>query len=183
MANNVSNVAAGKPKIGGAIYVAPVGTALPTDASTALNNAFVGLGYVSEDGVTRTITRESENISAWGGDTVLTMQTEFTETFNFTLIETLSVDVKKVIFGDSNVTGELTTGITTKSNSAELEEHSYVIDMIQNGAAVRIVIPHGKVTELGDIVYSDSEVIGYNPTITGLPDTAGNASYEYTLKA
>lgn len=183
MANNVSNVAAGKPKIGGAIYVAPVGTALPTDASTQLNNAFVSLGYVSEDGVTRTITRESENTKAWGGDTVLSLQTEFTETISFTLIETLNVDVKKVIFGDSNVTGDLTTGITAVSNSTELAEHSYVIDMIQNRAAVRIVIPNGKVSELGDIVYSDSEVIGYNPTITALPDTAGNASYEYTLKA
>ncbi len=183
MANNVANVTAGKPKVGGSIYVAPSGTTLPTDASTPLNEAFVCLGYVSEDGVTRTIARESENVKAWGGDTVLTTQTEFTETISFTLIETLNVDVKKVIFGDDNVTGNLTSGIVTKSNAKELTEHSYVIEQIQNGAAVRLVIPNGKVSELGDIVYSDGEVVGYNPTITALPDTAGNASYEYTLKA
>ena len=183
MANNVSNVGAGKPKIGGAIYVAPVGTTLPTDASTDLNTAFVCLGYVSEDGLTRTITRESENTLAWGGDTVLSSQTEFSETFSFTLIETLNVDVKKMIFGDANVTGTLTTGITAISNSAELAEHPYVIEMVENGAAVRIVIPAGKVTELGDITYADGEPVGYNPTLTALPDTAGNTSYEYTLKA
>jgi hypothetical protein len=182
MANNVANVTAGKPKVGGAIYVAPTGTTLPTDATTALDAAFVCLGYVSEDGLTRTITRESENVKAWGGDTVLTTQTEFTETFSFTLIETLNVDVKKVMFGDANVTGTLATGITTTSNSTELAEHAYAIEMVQNGATVRIVIPCGKVSELGDITYSDGEVVGYNPTLTALPDTSGNASYEYTVK-
>ena len=45
--NNASNVTAAKPKIGGAIYMAPTGTELPTDAETALNAAFVNLGFVS----------------------------------------------------------------------------------------------------------------------------------------
>lgn len=179
----VSNVTAGKPKIGGAIFVAPVGTALPTDATTALNEAFVGLGYVSEDGLTQAITRDSEAIKAWGGDTVLTTQTDFAETFTFKLIEALNVDVKKVIFGDTNVTGTLTTGITAITNSKELPAKSFVIEMVQNDALVRKVIPNAKITELGDIVYSDGEAVGYEPTITALPDATGNASYEYTLKA
>ena len=34
---NVENVTTGKPKVGGAVYRAPVGTTLPTDATTALN--------------------------------------------------------------------------------------------------------------------------------------------------
>ena len=32
MGNDASKVAAGKPKVGGSIYCAPVGTALPTGA-------------------------------------------------------------------------------------------------------------------------------------------------------
>lgn len=180
---NVANVTAGKPKIGGAIFVAPIGTTLPTDATTALDNAFVGLGYVSEDGLTQSITRDSEAIKAWGGDTVMTTQTDFAETFSFKLIEALSADVKKVIFGDSNVTGNLTTGITTITNSKELPAKVFVIEMVQNSAIVRKVIPNGKITELGDIVYSDGEAVGYEPTITALPDASGNASYEYTIQA
>ena len=38
------NVTAGKPKKGGAVFRAPVGTALPTDTTTQLNEAFKALG-------------------------------------------------------------------------------------------------------------------------------------------
>ena len=37
----------GKPKIGGAVFRAPVGTALPTDATSKLDVAFKELGYCS----------------------------------------------------------------------------------------------------------------------------------------
>lgn len=179
---NTSNVAAGKPKVGGAVSVAPTGTALPTDATTNLNSAFVNLGYISEDGMTQEITRDSENIKAWGGDTVLTSQTDFSETFSFTLIEILNPDVKKVIFGDDNVTGDIATGLTAKVNSKELPARSFVVEMIQNSNLVRIVIPNGKVSELGEISYTDGEAAGYEVTITALPDATGNCSYEYTVE-
>jgi hypothetical protein len=179
---NTSNVAAGKPKIGGAVSIAATTATLPTDATTALSG-FTNLGYISEDGLTQTITRDSEAIKAWGGDTVMTTQTDFGEEFSFTLLEVLSVDVKKAIYGDDAVTGDLTTGITARVNSAELTAHAWIFDMVQNGATVRIVIPNGKVSEVGEITYQDGEPIGYELTVTALPDASGNCSYEYTVKA
>ena len=44
--NNTANVAAGKPKVNGAIFVAPVGSTLPTDASTELKEAYKNLGFI-----------------------------------------------------------------------------------------------------------------------------------------
>ena len=180
---NASYVTAGKPKIGGAVSIAPTSTTLPTDATTALDAAFVNLGYISEDGMTQGMTRDSEAIKAWGGDTVMTSQTEFEETFTFTLIEALSIDVRKAVYGDANVTGELATGITTVVNSAELGLHAWVVDLVYNGAVSRIVIPNGKVSEIGDTSYVDGEPVGYEITVTALPDTSGNCSYEYTVTA
>ena len=55
--------------------------------------------------------------------------------------------------------------------------------MIVNGAIERIVIPRGKVTAVGDTVYVDNDVAGYDITITALPDSTGNYSYEYTKQS
>ena len=44
---DAKNVTAAKPKVGGAVWRAPLGTTLPTDAKTALDKAFKSLGYIS----------------------------------------------------------------------------------------------------------------------------------------
>lgn len=184
MANTATNVTAGKPKVGGAISVAVLGTTLPTDASTALAAGFTSLGYCSEDGLTNANTRSSTDIKAWGGDIVLSVQDEKTDTFSFTLIEALNVDVLKQFYGASNVSGTLATGITVNVNSNELTEQSWVIEMVMRGNAVkRIVIPAGKITATEDISYTDNEVSGLGITITAYPDSSGNTHYEYIKAA
>lgn len=181
---NVNYVTAGKPKIGGAVYRAPLGTTLPTDATTALNSAFVDLGYVSEDGVTNSNTAESDDVKAWGGDTVISLQTDKTDTFTMTLIESMNTDVLKAVFGSANVTGTFATGITVKANAEEQVEAAWVIDMVARGNAKhRVVIPAAKISEVGDITYTDSEVAGFEITLTAMPDTNGNSHYEYIVAA
>lgn len=179
MANNTENVSYGKPAVGGAIYSAPAGTTAPTDATTTLAAAFKSLGYVSEDGVKNTNSASFETVKAWGGDTVMAMQTEKSDTFVYTLIEALNIDVLKEVYGSDNVTGTLAAGITIKANNKTLPPHMLVIDMILQGALKRIVIPNGQVTEIGEISYADVDAIGYETTVLALPDASGNTHYEY----
>ncbi|MFM1542054.1 phage tail protein [Helcococcus ovis] len=184
MGNNVKNVTFGKPKVGGAIFTAPLATeAKPTDATTDLDKAFKNLGYVSEDGLVNSNTAETEDISAWGGDTVLTVQTSKPDTFTFTLIEVLNEEVLKVVYGNKNIEGTLEDGITVKANSTPQEAKLFVVDMILNGGILkRIFIPNGVVSEVGEITYTDGEAVGYETTVKALPDEKGNTHYEYITK-
>lgn len=176
----VSNVSAATPGVSGAIYRAPIGTSLPNDATTALGGTYVELGYISEDGLVNTNSPESENIKDWGGTDVLNVQTEKTDEFQCTLIEVLNEDVLKAIYGASNVSGTLATGITVTANNAEQEEAIWVVDMVmRNGVLKRIVIPNGKISELGDITYKRDEAVGFEVTLVGLADSSGNTHYEY----
>ena len=181
MANTATNVSTGKPNKSGAIFFAPLGTTLPTDADATKDAAFVALGYVSEDGLTNDNSPESSQIKAWGGDTVLNMQTERPDSFSFTLLEVLNEDVLKAVYGDSNVIVDDQTGsITVKATADELNGGSWIIDMIMRGGRKkRIVIPNGTISELGTITYKDDEAVGYQLTITDVPDASGVYHYEY----
>lgn len=183
--SKVANVTAAKPKIGGAIFRAPLGTTLPQDTSSALDAAFKSLGYISEDGLTNSNSPSSENIKAWGGDIVLTSQTEKPDTFQFSLMETLSEEVLKATYGDDNVTKDTESGeIKVVANSTQQPNCAWVIDMIlRDGAKKRIVIPNAGVSAVGDITYADGSAVVYQTTISAMPDSDGATHYEYIKTA
>lgn len=178
--SEVNNVSWGKPRVGGAVYVAEAGTKLPTDSITKLDKAFKSLGYISDDGLTNSNSPDSDKIKAWGGDTVLVVTTEKADTFEFTLIESVNIDVLKTVYGKDNVTGDLDSGIQIKANANEIPPCVFVIDMVLKGGILkRIVIANGSISEIGDIEYTDEDVIGFEITLEALPDKDGNTHYEY----
>lgn len=184
MPNTVDNVTAANPALNGAIYVAPAGTTPPTDSSTALAAAFKALGYISEDGVTNSNSPSATPIKAWGGDTVYVTNDGRPDDWKFKAIEYLNEEVLKLTWGDDNVTGALTTGLTVMTNNKPLGEHVIVIDMVhRNGVLERVVIPKGTVTAVGDLVYQSTSVTAPDLTISAAPDSAGNSTYRYIKAA
>lgn len=177
MSNTATNVTFGKPKIGGAIYNAPLGTTLPTDATTALGSGFACLGYVSEDGLKNANGPSTSQVKAWGGDTVLNLETEKPDEFGFTLLEVLDVNVLKAVYGSENVSGTLDTGITVRANSAPHGASAWVVEMAMRDDAVkRIVIPNASIKELSEIAYKDNEAVGYGIKLSAMP---GDSSFGY----
>lgn len=178
--NNAQNVSVAKPKVGGAIFVAPVGTALPTDATTALNAAFQNVGYISEDGVVNTNSPDTDTIKEWGGASVGKIDNGKDDTWQFTMIEALNPTALKLVYGADNVSGTLATGITVNANSNEQADVALVIDMILKGGALkRVVLPSASVSEVGEVTYAATSAIGYQTTLLATPDKSGNTHYEY----
>lgn len=181
---NAKNVTAAKPKVGGAVWRAPLGTVLPKDAKSDLDPAFKGLGYISNSGAVNSNSPSSESTSAWGGDTVLDAMGEKPDKWKFTLIEALDPEVLKTVYGADNVTGTLETGITVKASADDLPFYAYVVEMVlKNNVKKRVVIPCGTVTSVGDITYADGTAVGYQTTITAIADTDGKTHYEYMQSA
>lgn len=185
MANTVSNVVSGRPLATGGVLIGPLGTALPTDTSTALNVALKGAGYIGEDGVTETVDRSTDKIKAWGGDTVKIVQSEFSTTYQFSFIEALNADALKATYGDSNVVTTAATASTgtlqaVKINSQTLPHKTYVFEIRDGNAKIRICVPDGQITEIGEVTYNDSDVVAYQVTVEAFPDANGNNAYKYS---
>lgn len=179
----MGNVVTAKPKIGGSIFYAPVGTALPTDASTALNASFKSVGYISEDGVDNDDTITTNEIKDWSGETVLVVETGHSDEFKFTMLDAVDENAMKLRYGSANVSGAIATGITAKSNINVGEAVSIVIEMVlQEQRKKRIVIPSCKASSFETIKYKADTAIGYGVTMKATADTNGNTHYDYTQK-
>ena len=167
----------GEVLMGATTATAPTGTGGTT-------TGFTGLGFVSEDGVTETRDRSSDNIKAWqNAATVRTVVTDASLTYTFTLIETKKETVE--LYYGTTVTAAAADGnfVIVPANTGGRK--SFIIDVIDGSELIRTYIPQGEVTEVGDKVYASGEPIGYEVTITAYPDTtiAGSAKvYATALK-
>jgi len=182
--NDATNVSTGKPKAGGAVFTAPLGTTLPTTASADLGTEFDCLGYCSDDGLKNDISHSSTDIKAWGGDTVQTLQDSKNDDFKLKLIEVLRKSVLETVYNKANVSGDISTGLTIRVNPMEHEARVWVIDMIMtNGTLKRVVIPNAKISTIAEISYKDNEATGYDLTLKALASTAidGDTHREYLL--
>lgn len=170
----------------GYIWVAPLGTDVPTDATTELPAAFVGLGYLSEDGLTEPASFEpGDDIVAAGGDTVAQADPTFSKTWTGTCIEALNEDLLKVAYGSTNVTVKSATStadgsITVKEQAGDLEHHVIVIDeILKGGRKRRNVMADATFLITGDISHVHTALVNFEFTINAYPTATQPAQTQY----
>lgn len=181
-----SDVRVASPATGtGGILAAPSTTAtLPTDTAATIPAPFVKGGYVGEDGLTMTVARTSEKIRAWGGDAVRTVQTEHDVTFAWQFLETNEFTAAAV-FHEDNVTAtpasaSAGTLLAIKVDGKPLPPRAWVFDMVDGDAKIRVVVPNGQITEVGDTTFVHTNATGYEVTLEALPDEDGVKAFIYT---
>lgn len=183
MANTVDNVLVGSPRISGGLLISLTPIALndyPTDATTAISG-MNPVGYIGEGGVVEMINRESKPLPAWGGDVVRHLQTSHSVQYKFTFLETANADVLKVMYGENNVSGNLSTGIVVKRNSLLLPKFSMSQEMLDGQVSIRNFVPLAQIIDVGDITYVDSDSISYEVTVEAYPDANGDKAIQFML--
>lgn len=167
MKNNKDNITIGLPKPGGAIYFAPLGTTLPTNAKDSLSAEFVNLGYVTEDGVTVADSEETNEINAWGPETVMMAQSSYSQNVTFNLLESCRESTLQFIYGKENVKVNEDGSLRWRTTGKPLPRGVLVVDTLQNNGGDQPRI-HREVfgdcqfiDRSGDKVYNNSDAVSY----------------------
>lgn len=174
--NNVANVSTGKGVAGGYMFVAPVGTALPTDNTTALNEEFLNMGYLGDDGIVFADSADTETYQDLNGDTIDTASGAVEKTATVTLRE-IKKDTLAFVRGTANVTDE--NGMITANDTGQSDESWSVVFelLLKNGRKWRRVAESVKLGELGDMTIVYNELVGREVTVNVAKGSTTNAYY------
>lgn len=177
-ANSTANVSTTKGVIGGYFFTAPEGTTLPTDNTTALDNAFVNIGYISDAGVVHSKSGSNTNFHDMNMDNIASAASEIDRTMVQKFVE-VNVNALKEARGQTNVTAS-TTMITAKDTNDDMPYRCIVQELVlKGGRKWRRVIPRAKVTDWGDETDLSTELAGFELTYTKFADSTGAYQYDY----
>lgn len=156
----------------GAVYVGPQDAEAPTDATAPVGSEFKDLGYVSDEGVTESRERSTNQIRAWQkGALVREVTTESSMRYSMRLIETKKETLE--LFYGVKVAADGSIEIDPSESGGR---QSFVLDVLDGEEEIRLYVKSGEVSEVGDIVYQNGEAVGYEVTITAYPDDNGVAA-------
>lgn len=175
MTRNRNNVLAGAPNVAvsGGFFAGPVITdkaQYPKDATTTLPDSLKSMGFISEDGVTKTVDRSTEQIKDWNLDLVAVLTSEHNVQLQATFLEAANADVLKMIAGEENVTVE-GNKISVKETSDDLPHRSIAFEIKGAGrAAARVFAADVQVSSVGDISFTKADLIKYEVTFDCFAD-------------
>lgn len=175
---NANEVGVGAAAATGAIWVAPKGTSLPTDATTALGASFTLLGFTSDAGVQISESSSAQTIRAWEAHAeVYNVMTEYTESISFTPIQ-CNADVAKLTWGEDMV--EVTNGkITAKHHGQTMEPVVIVVETTPRDTLVKRYCGTFQLVERGEVALNGSDVDARQLTFNSIADSDGVTMYEY----
>lgn len=168
----------------GLVYVADVGTALPTNATTAPPVAnWTGLGYHNEDGATINKSLDIVEHRAWqSSHPIRRSRGEEAFAIAFGLLQWNEINVP-LAFGGGSV--DAVSGgqykYTPPEDADALLEKSLVLDVIDGSDIIRFIVPKGTVTDGVESQFARDQMSPLPITFQALePDEGGPAWYFFT---
>lgn len=133
----------------GDAYFAPVGTALPANATAAPNAAFYKVGYLSEDGPTFRAGQEVQAYPAWQKKQPIRKDiADNNVSISFALLQWNAENIK-FAFGGGKIVDLGASGFRYDPPAAgdSLAENALILDVQDGGFVTRLVIPRGNIEE------------------------------------
>lgn len=165
----------------GSVYIAPVGTTLPTTEDGALDAAFVDVGYISEDGISLSVETSVEDVNAFQSlSAVRKIVTARNTSVSFTLREWSAANVI-FAFGGGDVTDEGTHFEYNPPAAGDaLYERAMVIDWNDGDKVYRLVIERGVATDAVETTITRTGAADLPITFNVLESAGGNTWYLFT---
>ncbi len=133
---------------GGQVSFAPVGTTLPTDPTSALDSAFTGTGFLTEDGVTPTFGQEITEFGAWQSAEPIRRSRQTQKTmFAFSMQQWNEGNLVLAIGGEVEEPSVGVFKYLPPEVSDALDEWSLVVDVEDGDVHQRFVVPRGNSTD------------------------------------
>jgi hypothetical protein len=165
----------------GTVYVAPVGTALPTDVSTNLNAAFQSVGFISEEALVESLSITTERLRAWQRPVgIRTLTTEVEWTFQFGMLETSPLALDLYYGLDDGTT--VTSGVAKTSISAfpQSVQRAMVIEIEDGDVVTRYALPIVEVGEREEVTHNLSEGTIWGVTVNVMGSSLDDMGFRYT---
>jgi hypothetical protein len=186
-AANTLQLMAPSPRTSGSCMWAPLTVSLPTTSYATLTggvNGFVDLGFIDENGLKQKEDRVSTDVFVWGGDLVGTLQDKYSRTMTFRLMQFTNKDTQAVSHGVANVTytaATTTNGneIAVQLNAKLLDTKAWCFDGLYNLQLCRVIIPIGRVVQLGEVDMTHKAFSTLECTLKAYPDSSKNHGYMY----
>lgn len=160
---------------------APEGTALPTNAGSSLNVAFVDMGEISEDGLEHAFDVKTESIKNWEGKVLRQVNPETDVTFKLMFMETIE-PVIELFYGQS-VESQLGDYSRVLLNTPPVLPRAMVLTVYDaaEGRFKKYAISKGVVSDREPVKEISTDGTYYGCTVTCLFDesigTAGGFGY------
>lgn len=168
----------------GAILTGPETDTIPATIDDFVVTGLVDSGYVDEDGVTITPSESTESIKDWSLKVIRKVLTEFDGTIAWSHLE-LSQGALENYMGEDNV--EVTdadathgTRIRAAIGGVQRPVKAWYFKIKDGDRRALVMVPHGQVTERGEIALLASAAVKLPVTLTSYPDSAGNNIYIFT---
>ena len=175
--NQTGNVSVGKGASGAYAWIAPYGTALPTDNTTPIASTYKVLGFIDENGVTFADSTSPTDYNDMSGNAIATTPGAVTKTAAFVPVE-LKKSTLDIIYGASNV-DDADGVIEYTDKGPDQTLWTIVFDFVLGADRKwRVVVPQCRLKEMADLTINYQTLVGRQNTMAVLYDSTIQGYYK-----